>query len=215
MTEKPKIKNITYPVVNNEGEKVSTMRLDGSVFGIEPHEEAMKRAVNVYRANTRQATAKTKTRAEVRGGGKKPWRQKGTGRARHGSNRSPIWRGGGTVFGPTGNENYSLKMNKKEHDLALRSALSLLVKNSKLIVLQDEIEIEAKTKAAVDLYKRLGAEGKILVVIEDNANLVLASSNLSNVLVTHMNNVAVYDLLNSDFLVIEKATLKAFEGGLK
>lgn len=211
---KAKAKTITYPVVNKDGEKISTVRLEAAIFGIEPHKDALTRAVNVYLANRRQATAKTKTRREVSGGGKKPWRQKGTGRARAGSNRSPIWVGGGTVFGPTGNQNYRLSMNKKEHRLALKSAWSLLVSDKRLIILDEEIDIEPKTKEAVNLYTRLGANGKILVVIEDNLNLLLASSNLPNVLVTGMDNVSVYDLLNTDYVVIEKATLKAYEGGL-
>lgn len=148
-----KIKAVSYPVVNQAGEKVSTVKLAGEIFGIEPHKDAMFAAVNTYLANRRQATAKTKTRAEVSGGGKKPWRQKGTGRARAGSSRSPIWVGGGVVFGPTGTQNYKLSMNKKEHDLALRSALSLKVSEKAFIVLEEEINIEAKPKQPLNYLR--------------------------------------------------------------
>ncbi|MDI9504122.1 MAG: 50S ribosomal protein L4 [Erysipelotrichaceae bacterium] len=209
-----KPKTITYPVVNQEGDKVSTIRLNSEVFGVEVHEDAMHRAVNVYLANRRQATAKTKTRSEVRGGGKKPWRQKGTGRARAGSRRSPIWVGGGTIFGPTGNQNYRLNMNKKEHTLALKSALSLIVKEKRLIVVDEEMEIEPKTRLAVQLLKNLGAVGKVMIVVEDNVNLLRAVGNLQNVIAVEVHDVSVYDLLNTDFIIFEKATLKAFEGGL-
>ena len=114
-------------VLNQNGEVVSNVELNDSVWAIEPNQQAMFDAVMVYRASTRQATAKTKIRSEVRGGGKKPWRQKGTGRARQGSIRAPQWRGGGVVFGPTGEQNYSIKMNKKVRTLALKSALSIIL----------------------------------------------------------------------------------------
>lgn len=210
-----KIKAISYPVVNQAGEKVSTVKLAGEIFGVEPHKDALFNAVNVYLSNRRQDTAKTKDRSEVRGGGKKPWRQKGTGRARTGSNRSPIWVGGGTVFGPTGNQNHTISMNKKEHALALRSALSLKVAEKKFIVIDEEINIEAKTKAAIKLFKDLKAEGKIMLIVDDNDELLLAVRNLGNVLPVRPNNVSVYDLLHVDYIVVEKATLKLFEGGLE
>ncbi len=210
-----KIKAVSYPVVNQAGEKVSTVKLAGEIFGIEPHKDAMFNAVNVYLANRRQDTAKTKTRAEVSGGGKKPWRQKGTGRARAGSSRSPIWVGGGVAFGPTGTQNHTLSMNKKEHALALRSALSLKVSEKAFIVLEEEINIEAKTKAALKLLKDLNAEGKVMLIIDDNDELLLAVNNLGNVLPVRHDNVSVYDLLHVDHIIVEKATLKAIEGGLE
>jgi len=210
-----KIKAVSYPVVNQAGEKVSTVKLSGEIFGIEPHQDAMFNAVNVYLANRRQDTSKTKTRGEVRGGGKKPWRQKGTGRARAGSSRSPIWVGGGVVFGPTGNQNHKLSMNKKEHDLALRSALSLKISEKAFIVLDEEISIEAKTQVALKLLKDLNAEGKVMLIVDDNDDLLLAVRNLGNVLPVRQNNVSVYDLLHVDHIIVEKATLKAFEGGLE
>lgn len=210
-----KIKPISYPVVNTSGVEVGKVKLAGEVFGIEPHKDALHNAVVVYLANRRQGTAKTKTRAEVSGGGKKPWRQKGTGRARHGSSRSPIWVGGGVTFGPTGKENHKLSMNKKEHLLALRSALSLKVAEKAFVIIDEDIEIEAKTKLAADLLKSVGAEGKVLLINDDNANLALAVQNLPNVLSVSQSNVAVYDLLNAHKIVVLKATLVALEGGLK
>ena len=168
-----------------------------------------------YLANRRQATAKTKTRAEVRGGGKKPWRQKGTGRARAGSRRSPIWVGGGVTFGPTGEQNYKLSMNKKAHALALRSALSIKAAEKAFIIIDDTIEIEGKTKAAAELLKNVGATGKVLLINDDNKSLLLATRNLPNVQSVGQDNVAVYDLLNADQIVVEKATLVAYVGGLE
>lgn len=127
-------KSVSVNVYNLAGEVVSKLSLDASIFAIEPHQQAMFNAVQVEQSNSRQATAKTKVRHEVSGGGKKPWRQKGTGRARAGSSRSPIWVGGGTVFGPVGNQNYKISQNKKEHQLAVKSALSLKKKKGLLLL---------------------------------------------------------------------------------
>lgn len=209
-----KVKAISYPVVNVTGEKVGTIKLAGEIFGVEVHEDVLHQAVTTYLANRRQATSKTKDRSEVSGGGKKPWRQKGTGRARAGSSRSPIWVGGGVTFGPTGEQNYKLSMNKKAHALALKSALSLKVAEKAFIIVEDNIEIEGKTKAAVALFNALGATGKVLLINDDNKNLNLATKNLPNVQRVGQENVAVYDLLNADQVVIEKATLVAYIGGL-
>ncbi len=210
-----KIKAISYPVVNVKGEKVGTMKLAGEIFGVDVHEDVLHQAVTTYLSNRRQATAKTKDRSEVRGGGKKPWRQKGTGRARAGSSRSPIWVGGGVVFGPTGEQNYKLSMNKKAHALALKSALSIKVRDKAFIIVEDTIEIESKTKAADNLLKAIGATGKVLLINDDNKNLLLATQNLCNVQSVAQDNVAVYDILNADQIVIEKATLVAYVGGLE
>ncbi len=212
---KESIKAISYPVVSSAGEKVGTMKLSGEIFGVEVHEDVLHQAVTTYLANRRQGTSKTKTRGEVSGGGKKPWRQKGTGRARAGSSRSPIWVGGGTVFGPTGEQNHKLSMNKKAHTLALKSALSLKVKDKAFIIVDDAIEIDGKTKSADALLKALGANGKVLLINDDNKNLLLATQNLANVQHVSQDNVAVYDLLNADQIVIEKATLVAYAGGLE
>ena len=150
-----KAKSVTLPVLNQDGEKISKVLVSVDVFGIEPNKQVMFDAVQVYQANMRQATAKTLRRDEVSGGGKKPWRQKGTGRARAGSSRSPLWRGGGCVFGPTGNQNYKLSMNKEAHRLALRSALSAKQAEGGIIVV-DEFKLEApKTSVMVEILEKI------------------------------------------------------------
>ncbi len=205
------VKKVSVPVYNQLGEKVSSVSLKGEVFNVEVNNSAMFDAVNVYRSNMRQATSKTKKRDEVSGGGKKPWRQKGTGRARAGSSRSPIWVGGGIVFGPTGDQNYTLQQNKKEHRLALKSALTLKVKDGLKIV--DTLELkEIKTKSFVEIVKALKAEGRILVVLTDvEENLALSARNLLNVTITVPTNVSVYDLLNNQSVIMSKAAVKALE----
>ncbi len=211
-------KRIGVAVYNQLGEKAEKkVNLNGDVFGIEPNNQVMFDAVQVYQSNMRQATAKTKTRAEVRGGGKKPWRQKGTGRARAGSNRSPIWVGGGTVFGPSGTQNYKLSMNKKSHELAVKSALSVKAA-AKDIVLLSSLEV-AKTKEFVAVLTALNVEGKALVVLneeaENNELIVKAARNVPGVKVVLTNNVCVYDILNADKLIFTVDAVKKVEGGLK
>ena len=172
-------------------------------------------AVQVEQANQRQATAKTKVRHEVSGGGKKPWRQKGTGRARAGSSRSPVWVGGGTVFGPVGNQNYKISQNKKEHKLALKSALSLKTKDGLLVI--DEIKFdEKKTKNFVAFLDALKVGGKALVVVDEITENIFASArNVGYAKVVTTDNVSVLDLLNVDNLVISQASAKALEEALK
>lgn len=208
-------KRISMVVLNQNGEELEKkVNLNGDVFGIEPNTQVMFDAVQVYQANKRQATAKTKTRAEVRGGGKKPWRQKGTGRARAGSSRSPIWVGGGTVFGPIGNQNFKLKMNKKSHALALKSALSIKA-NEKNIVLVDNLT-STKTKEVVKTLEALKVDYKALVVLaEENEEFTRAARNVPFVKVVLANNVSVYDLINATKLVMTVDAAKAVEGGLK
>ncbi len=207
-----KTKALTVDVHNLAGEKTGTVKLNPAVFGIEPHEQAMYDAIQVYQANMRQATAKTKKRDEVSGGGKKPWRQKGTGRARAGSNRSPLWVGGGKVFGPTGIQNFKLQQNKSEHRLALRSALSKKVADKQLIVV-DELKFEAmKTKTALAALTALKAEGKILAVVAElEYNTYASMRNLDNVILVDQTNVSVYDLLNSTALIMAKPVLAYLE----
>ncbi len=208
-------KKISLDVLSMAGEKVGTVSVSGYVFGQKEATQAMHDAVVVYQANMRQATAKTKKRDEVSGGGKKPWRQKGTGRARAGSSRSPIWVGGGVVFGPTGDQNYTLKQNRKEHNLALRSAWSMKVKALKIV---DKLEVGKKTKEMVAVLKALKAEGKVLVVTTcdaDNDNLFLATKNIANAVLTCACNVSVYDLMYFDTIVMDKATLKVVEERLE
>ena len=208
-------KSVSVKVLNMAGEEVSKISLAASVFGIEPHKQALFNAVQVDQANQRQATAKTKVRHEVSGGGKKPWRQKGTGRARAGSSRSPIWVGGGTVFGPVGTQNYTLSQNKKEHQLALRSALSL--KTPKDLVVVDEIKFDSKkTKDFVKMLDALKVNTKALVVVSEiDENLFASGRNVDYARIVTSDNVSVYDLLNADKLVISKEAVKEVEEALK
>ena len=208
-------KSVSVKVLNMAGEEVGKISLAASVFAIEPHQQAMFNAVQVEQANARQATAKTKVRHEVSGGGKKPWRQKGTGRARAGSSRSPVWVGGGTVFGPVGNQNYKLSQNRKEHQLALRSALSLKTPNDLVVV--KEIKFDAKkTKEFVKILAALKVESKTLVVVSEiDENLFACARNVDYARVVTSDNVSVYDLLNVDKLVISEAAVKEVEEALK
>ncbi len=208
-------KSVSVKVVNKAGEEVKKINLAGSVFAVEPHKQAMFNAVQVEQANSRQATAKTKVRHEVSGGGKKPWRQKGTGRARAGSSRSPIWVGGGTVFGPVGNQNFTISQNKKEHQLALRSALSLKTPNDLVVV--DEIKFaDKKTKEFVKMLAAIKCEVKTLVVVSEiDENLFASVRNVAYAKVVTTDNVSVYDLMNAEKLVMSEAAVKEVEEALK
>jgi large subunit ribosomal protein L4 len=201
-------KTVSVKVYNAAGEEVSKLSLKAEAFGIEAHNQAMFDAVQVEQANQRQATAKTKVRHEVSGGGKKPWRQKGTGRARAGSSRSPIWVGGGTVFGPVGNQNFKISQNKKEHKLALRSALSLKVKDGLKVI--DELVCQDKdTKALIKVLDALKVEGKALIVVDDvDENLFYSVRNINWAKVVTVDNVSVVDLLNVNFVVITKSAVE-------
>ena len=200
-------------VYNQNGEKVSTINVAKDVFGCEVNNQVMFDAVTVYMANLRQATVKTKNRSEVSGGGKKPFRQKGTGRARAGSTRSPIWVGGGNVFGPKGNQNFKIKQNKKEHNLALRSALSQL--GSKNIYVLDEVKVNGKTSEVVALLKGLKLDNKKVLVVTSDDLVYRASANLANLVLRTNDNVSVYDLLNAQALLLNKEEVKLLEEGLK
>ena len=208
-------KKVSVAVVNMAGEKVESLSLNASVFGVEENKQVMHDAVLVYQANMRQDTAKTKKRDEVSGGGKKPWRQKGTGRARAGSTRSPIWVGGGCVFGPTGVQNHKLSQNRKEHKLALKCAYSAQAKNGLIVV--DEFKFDSiKTKNVVAMLKALKADKKSLIVISDlEENLIASAANIANVVVTPVTNVSVYDLMYFDNVIMDKATVKMVEEALK
>ena len=204
----------TIDVLNQTGTKVEEVKLNKSVFGVEPKSSVVYDAVQVYMSNCRQATAKTKKRDEVSGGGRKPWRQKGTGRARQGSTRSPQWRGGGVVFGPTGVQNFTLKQNRKEARLALKSVLSEKVA-SKDLILVNEIKCEKpQTKQIVEMLKTLNAKNKTLFVVsEDSVNYeaLLSMSNLQNVMVLFADEINVYDVLNSDSVVMTVDAMKSIE----
>ena len=208
-------KSVSVKVYDMAGNEVSKMNLNAEVFGIEAHIQAMFDAVQVEQSNSRQATAKTKVRHEVSGGGKKPWRQKGTGRARAGTTRSPIWVGGGTVFGPVGNQNYKISQNKKEHQLALRSALSLKAKEGLIVV--NEIKFaEKKTKEFVKMLDALKVGNKVLVVVNSiDENTFAASRNVGYAKVVTSDNVSVLDLLNVDTLVMSQESVKEVEEALK
>ena len=209
-----KIKSVSYKVVNQAGEEVSKVSLPGEYFGVEPNKQVMFDAINVYQANMRQATAKTLRRDEVRGGGKKPWKQKGTGRARAGSSRSPIWVGGGNVFGPTGTQNYKLSMNKKAHALAVASALSEKAKSNDLVVV-DSLEVSnAKTKEVAALLNKVGATGKVLAILtEENVNFIIGSNNISNLLVCGLGDLCGDDIVNADKVLFTADLVNALKGG--
>ena len=205
-------KTIKYDVISLSGEKVGDVALPSDIFGIkEDNHQVIHDAVITQMANSRQATAKTKKRHEVSGGGKKPWRQKGTGRARAGSTRSPIWVGGGKVFGPDGNQNYTVYQNKKAHLLALRTALSQKVKNG-LIVIDNLTLDKINSKAMAHNLINIKAEGKTLIVTNDN-NVKMSAQNLDKVKVVAPNNVSVYDLLNAKNLVIGKGDIESLAKG--
>lgn len=184
-------------------------KLDKSVFGVEvKNHELLKQAYVGYLANGREASATTKTRGLVSGGGRKPWKQKGTGRARFGSSRNPIWRGGGIVFGPSGNENYSKKLPTQTKRLAIRQALSLASVAGKIIVLEAFEIKEGKTAAAVKLLDKIGASNNTLIVVETkNENVIRATNNLAKVKVVQSQYVSVYDVLNADHIVLTSKSL--------
>ena len=205
------MKNIS--VLNIKGEKVKEITLNETVFGIEPNDAVLYDAITLSRNNSRQASANTKTRSEVSGGGKKPWRQKGTGRARQGSTRAPHWYHGGVVFGPTPNRNYTKKMNKKERRLALKSALSYKLIDSEMIVL-DAMKLESgKTKEAIQVLTNLKVnnEKTLIVVNELDENLVLATRNLANVILLETDEINTLDGVSADRLVITEDAVKKIE----
>lgn len=173
------------------------------------NQDLLKQAYEMYLANGRQNSAKTITRGNVRGGGRKPWKQKGTGRARHGSIRSPIWRGGGITFGPTGEENYSKKLTKKASRKALRQALTLSAEAGKLSVIESFEAKEAKTSETAKLLKKIGAERRVLLVVDEkNEKVDRATRNMQNLKVAQATYLNVYDVMNADNLIITKKSLE-------
>lgn len=184
-------------------------KLNKAVFGVPPqNHELVKAAYVMYLANGRQNLAVTKTRGLVRGGGRKPWKQKGTGRARFGSSRVPIWRGGGITFGPTGHENYSKQMNVKSKRLAVRQALSLAADAGKVIVIEDVVSKDGKTAELAKLLAKIGAEGSVLIVVQRKTDMLMrACRNLRGVRLVGAHYVNVYDVMNADKIVFVKAAL--------
>lgn len=185
-------------------------KLDKKVFGLEvAGHQLLKDAYLAYLANGRTNSAKTKTRGQVRGGGKKPWRQKGTGRARFGSSRNPIWEGGGVAFGPTGNENYTRNLNLKSKRLALRQALSLAAAEDRVKIIDDFVGAGGKAKSANSLMTKLGASGSVLLAVDDKTpETDRATRNLSGVKLISAKYLNVYDIMNADSLVITKKALE-------
>ncbi len=197
-------------VYNMEGKEVGSIELNDAVFGVEVNEHLVHMAVVNQLANKRQGTQSAKTRSEVSGGGKKPWRQKGTGHARQGSTRAPQWTGGGTVFAPKPRD-YSFKMNKKEKRIALFSALSSKVAENKIIVV-DEFKLdEIKTKKFVEVMNNLKANKALVVVEEDNKNVVLSGRNVPTVKVEANNEINTYDVVKYDTLVVTKAAVEKIQ----
>ena len=202
-------------IKNLKGEKVKDITLADSVWNVEANASSMKKAIRLQLDASRQGTAKTKTRSEVSGGGRKPWKQKGTGRARQGSTRSTQWRGG-AVAGGVNPRDYGFKINRKERVLALKSALSEKVASKNLVVLENLVLDSLKTKDATKLLKDLSLEGKILFIAnEDAENLYMATRNLDNVLVLFADELNVFDVVNADVLVVDEASLKQIEEVLK
>ena len=207
---------LNVKVFNQEGAEVKDLELNEAVFGIEPNNQAMFDMVLLQRASLRQGTHKVKNRTEVAGGGKKPWRQKGTGRARQGSIRAPQWRGGGVVFGPTP-RSYKFKLNRKVRQLALKSALSDKAIEKSIIVVENISLATPKTKEMVNLLETLKlADKKVLMVVKEfDDNLILASRNLQNVVLILAEEINVLDLVGTDVMLITEEALKTVEEVLK
>ena len=200
--------NVT--VYNMEGKEVGTMELNDAVFGVEVNEHLVHLAVVAQLANKRQGTQKAKTRSEVSGGGRKPWRQKGTGHARQGSTRAPQWTGGGVVFAPTPRD-YSIRLNKKEKRAALKSALTSRVNDNKFVVV-DELKFEEiKTKNFKNVMNNLNVSKALVVLAENDQNVVLSARNIPEVRTSLVNTLSVYDILKYNTVVATKAAVASIE----
>ncbi len=197
-------------VYNMEGKEVGTMELNDAVFGVKINDHLVHLAVVRQLANNRQGTQKAKTRSEVSGGGRKPWRQKGTGHARQGSTRAPQWTGGGVAFAPTPRD-YSLKMNKKERRAALKSVLTSKVQENKLIVLEDLKLDEIKTKAMQNVLNNLNVSKAMVVLADNDQNVVMSARNIPDVITALPSTINVYDMLKYNTLILTKASAAAIE----
>ena len=200
--------NVT--VYNMEGNEVGTMELNDAVFGVEINEHLVHLAVVRQLANNRQGTQKAKTRSEVSGGGRKPWRQKGTGHARQGSIRSPQWTGGGVVFAPVPRD-YEVKMNKKERRAALKSALTSKVQENKLVVVDSLALAEAKTKEMQKVLTNLKADKALVVTADDDQKVVLSARNIADVQTATVNTINVYDVMKHNTVVVTKDAVASIE----
>ena len=200
----------TVSVYNMEGNEVGTIELSDAVFGVDINEHLVHMAVVAQLANKRQGTQKAKTRSEVSGGGRKPWRQKGTGHARQGSTRAPQWTGGGVVFAPVPRD-YTIRLNKKEKRLALKSALTSRLQENKLIVV-DELKFdEIKTKNFVNVMNNLKADKALVVLNENDANVVMSARNIPTVKTALTNTINVYDILKYNKLILTKDAVATIE----
>ena len=197
-------------VYNMEGKEVGTMELNDAVFGVEVNDHLVHAVVVAQLANKRQGTQKAKTRSEVSGGGRKPWRQKGTGHARQGSTRAPQWTGGGVVFAPTPRD-YTIKLNKKERRLALKSVLTAKVQENKFIVL-DELKFEGiKTKNFQAVLNNLNVNKAMVVLNENDKNVVMSAKNIPNVITAQTNTINVYDILKYNTMIVTKAAVETIQ----
>ena len=198
-------------VLNVKGEKKSDISLNKELWAIEPNDAVLYDAITLSRNSLRQGTASTKTRSEVSGGGIKPWRQKGTGRARQGSTRAPHWRHGGVVFGPHPRD-YDKKMNRKERRLALKSALAYKAIDNELVVV-DSFKLESsKTKEVVGILNNLKVSKNVLIVVDElDENMVLATRNLNNVILLEANEINVLDIISSDYMIVTEKAIKMIE----
>jgi large subunit ribosomal protein L4 len=203
-------------IVDMNGKKVKDVTLNKEVFGIKPNDVVLYDAITLAQAANRQGTHSVKTRAEVRGGGRKPWRQKGTGRARQGSIRAPQWYKGGIVFGPQTEKNYTKKQNKKERRLALLSALSYKALNNEIVVV-DSFELKTgKTKEALEVLKTLNAPKKVLIVVNElTNNVILATRNIVSVTLLETTELNVLDVISADMMIVEAKALEQIEEVLK
>lgn len=197
-------------VFNLEGNEVGTLELNDAVFGVEVNEHLVHMAVVAQLANKRQGTQKAKTRSEVSGGGKKPWRQKGTGHARQGSTRAPQWTGGGVVFAPVPRD-YTIKLNKKEKRAALKSALTSRVQENKFIVVDELALNEIKTKKFVEVMNNLKVSKALVVLAEDDQNVIKSASNVASVKTANAGMINVYDILKYSTVVATKAAVEKIE----
>jgi len=199
-----------------KGEKIKDIKLDDNVWGITPNDQTIYESINLYMANKRQGSHSTKTRSDVSGGGRKPWRQKGTGNARQGSIRAPHFTGGGIVFGPTSDRNYTKKMNKKERRLALRSALTYKAKDKAILVVDKFDSKTNKTKDMLKVLEGLKVEGKVLIVTTElTENLILGTRNITTVNLVLANELNTYDVLYADKIIITEDAVKYVEEVLK
>lgn len=197
-------------VYNIEGKEVEKLELNDSVFGVEINEHLVHKVVVTQLANRRQGTQSAKTRSEVSGGGRKPWRQKGTGHARQGSTRSPQWTGGGVVFAPKPRD-YSMKMNKREKQIAMKSVLSSKVQDDKLVVVDEFKMDEIKTRRFVEIMNNLKAQKALVVTKDKNQNVICSANNIPTVKTATTNEINVYDILKYDTLVLTKDAVAAIE----